>query len=164
MAIYFKRESCVLAFLRNIENKNKWIEDNNEAATLRDYYYLHPQDVCGDDEVDNASKNKKESYLEWTSSFKEKNLYPTKRLLLYQLILSYKWEGIRWLILGDLEAYGLDYFESIVSSILSFEFNLALRLVEKLQRKMNSQVDFLNCLTVQSKSNNQRTLLHVILY
>jgi ankyrin repeat protein len=161
-AIYFKRESCVLAFLRSIEKKNKSIEDNNEAATLRDYYYLHPQDVCGDNEIDNASKTKKESYLEWTSSFKEKNLYPTQRLPLYQLILSYKWEGISWLILGDLEAYGLDYFESIVSSILSFEFNLALRLVEKLQRKMNSQIEFLNCLTVQSKSNSQRTLLHVI--
>jgi ankyrin repeat protein len=155
-AIYFKRESCVLAFLRSIEKKNKSMEANS-GATLKDYYYLDHRDIC-----DEETKHKKETYLEWSSSFTEKNLYPTKRLPLYQLILSYKWEGISWLILGDLEAYGLDYFESILSSILSFEFNLALRLIEKLQRKINNQMNFLKVLTAQSKNNSQRTLLHVI--
>lgn len=162
-SIYFKRETCVLTFLRCIEEKNKQNQSAGSdqlVVSLKDNYFLNENEFI-DESAKSSLSDEKEATLKWLSQ-NEKDLYPVKYIPLYKLILSYKWEGISWLILGNLESYGINFFDSLQSSISSLEFNLTLRLLEKLERQLGNPADFINTITAKSSTNHGRTLLHLI--
>ena len=163
-AIFFKRESCTLTLLNHIKEK---CDDEKFQSSLNDFYYLHPkyyipaeeQDEEEEEEANNGSNNLAPT-LKWAANQSDKDLYPNKSTALYQLILENKWQGINWLVLGDLNVFGLCEFVSIQTSIQSGEFSLALRLIEKLEQKM-SKMNVFSLLT-STKSKNNRTILHTI--
>lgn len=156
-AIYFKRETCVLSLLRSIEQASNRSE---VESTLNEFHYL--PSVTINETLDEDDLNG-DNNLRWLGNEKTDDLYPTKRIQLYKLILSYKWEGISWLVLGNLVKYNLSRFDSIQSAVMAGEFSLALRLIEKIKREMSkTPLDAYECLFKQSKSEMNRSLLHFI--
>ncbi len=159
-AIYYKREMCTLTLLNHIKSANI----SRASSILNDVYYLHPSECSSSTEVNEPSSSDDES-----STFKfagndeaDKDLYPVRSISLYKLILANKWEGINWLILGDLSIYGLTEFDSVQTAIVAKQFSLALRLIEKLESKLDQSGLFKLLTSASSRSNSNRTLLHTI--
>lgn len=146
-AIYYKRETCVLQLLRSV--------NQNVKIALNDYYYLHPAEYELN-KIQDESNNLKCSLVD-----KSEDLFVKKYIHLYELILGYKWQGISWLVLGDLNTYGLSSFDSIQSALLANEFSLALRLILKHEREMKTE-EFLNLILNKSENQFGRSLLHTI--
>jgi ankyrin repeat protein/predicted DNA-binding WGR domain protein len=156
-AIFYKRETCVLTLLRSC-----FSEDNK--AKLTDYYYLNDiemNDFNADFEFTiNQQNDLKESYLKCQQA-SEKNLFPIKKFTLYKLIISHKWEGINWLILDQLEKYGLTQLDVIVACLNANEFSLAYRLFSKFSNQEDNNKNFFKKMTEPSLENG-RTILHLI--
>lgn len=153
-AIYYKRATCVLTLLRSMTDSRKK-DPNAKAYCLKNYYYLH-------ENLSNVrDKGEKEPNLYW-KQLVEKDLHPCRRISLYKLILSNKWEGILWLVLGDLGSYGLDQFDAIQAAVLSNEFNLAIRLLKKFLQQTKDPLFRIKLCTHVCDENNGSTLLHLI--
>ena len=153
-AVYFKRQSCALTLLRLIETSSAI------STTLSDFYNL-PAPKEDDEEAE-------EHNLKWLGDKDEADVYKRSRIQLYELILSYDWEGLSWLVLENLAKYSLTRLDSIRSALASNKFSLALRLIHKLKRELvltspnKSPIEAYENLFKQSKAHSNRTLLHCI--
>jgi ankyrin repeat protein len=157
-AVYFKREMCTLTLLNHIKSANIY----QESSMLNDVYHLHPSLYSSNSvEVNKVSSENESQPLRFIGNVTvDQDLYPVTTVSLYHLILSNKWEGINWLVLGDLNVYGLTDFDSIQIAVQAKQFGLALRLIEKIESKID-QLDLFRLLTSKNNNNNQ-TLLHTI--
>ncbi|CAF0785252.1 unnamed protein product [Brachionus calyciflorus] len=139
-AIYFKRETTVLQLLRS----------NDDGLTpLNDFYHFSRED------------SNKEDKMSCVLMKEPEDLYKKECVHLYELILSYKWEGINWLILGSLKNCGMSKFDAMETALIAGESNLALRLIEKIERD-SSREEFEEILSSKSKKYFGRTLLSTI--
>jgi len=152
-AIFYKKETCVLSLLRCcfIENTTSKMKNGN----LNDYFYLDNSNLATYN-----PDNKTDFNLEWLQN-NEKNLYPVKKLSLYRLIVSHKWEGVSWLILDELNKYGLSQLDVIVACLNASEFGLAYRLLIKFYNQEENKVAFKHSIT-QPNLEHSQTLLHLI--
>ncbi|RNA01264.1 poly(ADP-ribose) polymerase pme-5-like [Brachionus plicatilis] len=135
-AIYFKRESTILQLLRS---------DNQGLRELNNYYKFG--------KIESHDQGMKCSLVEQPEQTQ-------KSIHLFELILSYKWQGINWLILGSLNSYGMTMFDAIETAIIAGDAGLALRLIEKIQRQSCDEYESL--LLNKSKNHFNRTLLTII--
>ena len=147
-SVYYKRDACVLVLLRSLSEAN-----SGETGSLNDHYHL-PEQIKIDVEVE-------EPDLVWTPKC-ERQEYSIKKLPLYQLILSHKWEGVSWLVLCDLAKYGLTQFEVLHAALVALEFSLAIRLLEKFIAEAQDKLQFKRQLTQFTCDSHGRTLLHVV--
>jgi len=147
-AIYYKRESCVLALMRSC------FSETNKQASLNDFYYLNDTEVADHDDDDNNT--------DWCSlSSSEKDLYPLNKLPLYKLIISHKWEGVSWLVLDELVKYGLTPLEVIQACLNANEFSLASRLLTRFEAQDADKLTFKKKFLKSSLEHSQ-TLLHLL--
>lgn len=141
-SVYHNRENCSLTILNSIKTLSK----NGVTSVLNDVYHLHPKEYAAHTDiersVDELSGNDdielNGAELKWTANKDaDKDLYPIKCIRLYNIIIDNKWEGINWLVLNDLDKFGLNEFDTIQSAISTFQFSLALRLIEKVETRMS---------------------------
>ena len=126
----------------------------SKSYSLKNYYYLQ-------ENAPNMSEIEDEPNLYWKRNV-EKDLHPCRRFSLYKLILSHKWEGILWLVLGDLGSYGLDQFDAIQAAIRTNEYNLAIRLLKKFLQQTKDPYFRIKLCSHVCDENNGSTLLHLI--
>lgn len=155
-SVYFKRNSCVQTLLRVIEEKNS-SSSNDLATTLNDFYYL-PASIRSA-----TSSSDDEKCMKWLGAKPEADLFTRGKIQIYELILSYDWEGLSWLVLQNLPKFSLTRVDSIRWAITAQKYNLALRLIEKLKRdSAKNPVEAYEALFKSSKDDSDRTLLHLL--
>jgi predicted DNA-binding WGR domain protein len=148
LAIYYISDTCLLTLLKQISG-------TDEKFSLKSYYH-HENNVCTND-----IKLSKEPMC-WSPKTFDKNLYPMIKQTLYELILANNWEGINWLILENLEKYGLTRLDTIFYSIKADNYSLALRLIEKHEKNAQNSIEFYQELLTQQDLDTKRTLLHIL--
>jgi ankyrin repeat protein len=158
-AIFYKREMCTLTLL-NLFKSSPVVP--TAGQTLNSVYNLHPcETTTGNSEDENNGDEESTKTLRFLGNeLTDKDLYSTRSLGLYGLILANNWEGINWLVLGDLRLYGLVDFDAVQAAVLGGQFSLALRLIEKLESRLDSFA-LLRVLT-SSGGEYARTLLHTM--
>lgn len=146
-AIYFGNIACVQTLLRAIEEKSDLV------ATLNDFYYLPDQSKLAETKDE----------LKWTGQLAEPDIYTRRKIQLYELILSYDWEGLSWLVLENLPKFSLSRLDSIRWAISAEKYSLALRLIDKLKREFaKNPLEAYETLFKASKDDSNRTILHLI--
>ena len=161
--IYFKRSTTALTLLRSLTTAT----EQDKKNSLKAYYYYDEKDL--NDELDTAetdadtenSGDQLEPDLKWHSGV-EKALHATKMIPLYTCILLNEWEGVSWLVLGELASYGLNQFDALQAACTAKEFNLAIRLLEKFLRETSDPEFRVKLCSHVCDQTSERTLLHLI--
>ena len=174
-SIYYNHKSCVLTLLKSLPvdelNANDMTNGGGGSGTahaksiMKDYYFISENDDSNklEDEtttaVSAAADVDELVRIKWSPKLSDRTKPPNKYAL-YEIMLKNNWEGVSWLILSQLEEYGLRRLDVIVYAINACNYNLALRLIEKYER-LDETFSFHRELLTQTVEHG-RTLLHVI--
>ena len=149
LAIFYKSDTCLLTLLKQISG------NNDDKFSLKSFYHLSGEN-------DNGMEIGEKDYICWAPKTVTINAFPLVKQTLYELILNNRWEGISWLILENLEKYGLTRLDTIFYAIKANNYSLALRLIEKYEKYATNKVEFYDELHSEQEHESKRTLLHIL--